>query len=267
MTRSRKRKLQRRLPPGTVRALAASVPTLLAGMSAAYGQSTTSGGLEEIVVTAQKRAEDLQSVPLSIQAFGEQKLEQLNVQKFDDYVRYMPNVSYQTAGPGFASVYMRGVASGGDGNHSGSSPSVGVYLDEQPITTIQGALDVHLYDIQRVEALAGPQGTLYGASSQAGTLRIITNKPDTSKFDAGYGLEFNTVSGGSEGYLAEGFVNLPINDRMAVRLVGWGRHDGGYIDNVYGERTFPSSGITVNNADAVKNNYNDIDTTGARAAL
>jgi iron complex outermembrane recepter protein len=266
MTRSRKRKLQRlHGRPTAMRALAASVPTLLAGMSA-YAQ-TTSGGLEEIVVTAQKRTEDLQSVPLSIQAFSTQKLEELNVQKFDDYVKYLPSVSYQTAGPGFAQVYMRGVASGGDGNHSGSLPSVGIYLDEQPITTIQGALDVHLYDIQRVEALAGPQGTLYGASSQAGTLRIITNKPDASAFDASYGLEVNSVDGGDMGYLAEGMVNLPINDRSAVRLVGWHRHDAGYIDNVYRERTYPTSGITVNNAKFVEDNYNDADTTGARAAL
>jgi len=248
-----------------MRALAASVPTLLAGMSA-YAQ-TTSGGLEEIVVTAQKRSEDMQSVPISIQAFSTQRLQELNVQKFDDYVRFLPSVSYQTAGPGFAQVYMRGVASGGDGNHSGSLPSVGIYLDEQPITTIQGALDVHLYDIQRVEALAGPQGTLYGASSQAGTLRIITNKPDASAFDASYGLEVNSVDGGGMGYLAEGMVNLPINDRSAVRLVGWHRHDAGYIDNVYRERTFPTSQITANNAGFVDDNYNDADTTGARAAL
>jgi iron complex outermembrane recepter protein len=268
MTRSRKRKLHRLTPArATARALAAGVPTLLAGMTAAYAQSTTSGGLEEIVVTAQKRTEDLQSVPLSIQAFGAAKLDELNVQKFDDYVRYMPSVSYQSFGPGFASVYMRGVASGGDGNHSGSMPSVGIYLDEQPITTIQGALDVHVYDIERVEALAGPQGTLYGASSQAGTLRIITNKPDASEFKSGYGLEYNTIAGGGDGYLAEGFVNLPINDRAAVRLVGWHRHDGGYIDNVYGERTFPTSGITASNRRFVENDYNDVDTTGARAAL
>jgi iron complex outermembrane receptor protein len=268
MTRSRKRKLQRlSTRPSTARVLAASVPTLLAGMSVAYAQSTSSAGLEEIVVTAQKRSEDLQSVPLSIQAFSTARLEELNVQKFDDYVRYMPSVSYQTLGPGFATVYMRGVASGGDGNHSGSMPSVGIYLDEQPITTIQGALDVHLYDIERVEALAGPQGTLYGASSQAGTIRIITNKPDPSGFDVGYGLEFNSIASGSEGYLGEGFVNLPINERTAVRLVGWHRHDGGYIDNVYGERTFPTSGATADNADRVEDDYNDVDTTGARAAL
>lgn len=277
MTRSRKRKLQRlQGRQGAVRAIAAGVPTMLAGMSAAYAQSTA-GGLEEIVVTAQKRSEDLQSVPVSIQAFGTQRLEELNVQKFEDYVKYLPSVSYQSIGPGFAAVYMRGVASGGDGNHSGPSPSVGIYLDEQPITTIQGALDVHLYDIERVEALAGPQGTLYGASSQAGTLRIITNKPDATQFKSGYGLEVNSVAHGGMGYLAEGFVNLPINDRMAVRLVGWQRHDAGYIDNVFGSRTYPSTvptesrpesvPISRSNEDFVEDDYNDVDTTGARAAL
>jgi len=272
MTRSRRRKLQRQHGrPSAARAVAAGVPTLLAGMSA-YAQNT-SGGLEEIVVTAQKRSEDLQSVPLSIQAFSPERLRDLNIQRFDDYVRFLPSVSYQpagpgqTAGPGFAAVYMRGVASGGDGNHSGSLPSVGIYLDEQPITTIQGALDVHLYDIARVEALAGPQGTLYGANSQAGTLRIITNKPDTSQFDASYGLEVNSVDSGGVGYLVEGMVNLPIDDRTAVRLVGWQRHDAGYIDNVFGERTYPTSGATVDNSRFVEDNYNDADTTGARAAL
>ena len=97
------------------------------------------------------------------------------------------------SGSGFNAVYMRGIATGGDGQATTSQPSVGMYLDEQPITTIQGNLDVHLYDIARVEALAGPQGTLYGASSQAGTIRIITNKPDPSAFAAGYSLEGELV--------------------------------------------------------------------------
>ena len=102
-------------------------------------------------------------------------------------------MSYNVSQSGGAVVYMRGVASGGDGNHSGSLPSVGVYLDEQPVTTIGGALDVHIYDIARIESLAGPQGTLYGALSEAGTIRIITNKPD---LNATYGRvdgELNTA--------------------------------------------------------------------------
>src|SRR5207342_3145719 len=134
--------------------------------------------LEAVTVTAQKRTENLQKVPISLEVLGEEKLDELNVTDFDDYVKFLPSVSYQTFGPGFAQIYMRGVASGGDGNHSGSLPSVGVYLDEQPVTTIQGPLDLHIYDVARVEALAGPQGTLYGASAQAGALRVITNKPD-----------------------------------------------------------------------------------------
>ncbi|MEO6103495.1 MAG: TonB-dependent receptor, partial [Pseudoxanthomonas sp.] len=204
---------------------------------------------------------------------GTEKLEELNISDFDDYVKYLPSVSYQTFGPGFAQIYMRGVASGGDGNHSGSLPSVGVYLDEQPVTTIQGPLDIHIYDVARVESLAGPQGTLYGASSQAGTLRIITNKPDPSAFEAGYSLETNSVSHGGNGYVAEGFVNIPLSDNAAIRLVGWKEKDAGFIDNVFGTRTYPSwdadsgGNGTENNADLVRNNYNDIETTGARLAL
>jgi iron complex outermembrane receptor protein len=269
MQRSRKRKLLRQRAAMTSLPLASS---LLVAMAPAYAQqAATTNQLEEIVVTAQKRTESLQDVPVSIQALGTQKLEELHVDNFADYAMFLPSLSYQnggqSGGPGFTRAYMRGVASGGDGNHSGSQPSVGTYLDEQPVTTINGALDIHVYDIQRVEVLAGPQGTLYGASSQAGTIRIITNKPDPGAFAAGYDLQANTVSGGGSGYLAEGFVNLPVSDNAAIRLVGWTEHAPGYIDNVYGELTYPTSGITINNADRVKNNYNDSDTTGGRALL
>lgn len=273
MTRSRRRKLQR------AGAALASVPLGTAaafiGIPVAYAQAQpdksveapSSGGLEEVVVTAQKRAENLQKVPVSIQALSAAKLEELHVDSFNDYAKFLPSVAYQSLGPGFARVYMRGVAAGDNGNHSGSVPSVGMYLDEQPITTITGALDIHVYDIARVESLSGPQGTLYGASSQAGTIRIITNKPDTSGFKAGYNLEGNTVANGTLGYVAEGFVNLPVSDTTAVRLVGWAQHDSGYIDNVRGTRTYPTSGITINNYARAKDHYNDVDTYGARAAL
>jgi outer membrane receptor protein involved in Fe transport len=152
--------------------------------------------LGSVTVTAQKREENLQKVPISINVLGTQTLEQQNVNSFEDAVRLLPSVTFSTAGPGFGQVYMRGVSNGGDGNHSTSLPSVGVYLDEQPVTTIQGALDIHMYDINRVEALSGPQGTLYGASSEAGTVRIITNKPDPTAFAAGFGVEVNSVSHG-----------------------------------------------------------------------
>ena len=234
---------------------------------------TRAATLDTVTVTAQKRVENLQKVPISMQVLGAEQLDKLNITDFDDYAKFLPSVSFETAGPGFARVYMRGVASGGDGNHSGSLPSVGMYLDEQPITTIQGALDIHLYDIARVEALSGPQGTLYGASSQAGTVRIITNKPDTSGFSAGYGVEVNTVSNGGTGYIAEGFVNLPINDISAIRMVGWKKRDAGFIDNRFGTRTYPSwdadsgGNGTIDNAGLAQDDYNDVETTGARLAL
>jgi len=239
--------------------------------STAFAQSANENDgpvtLGEVIVTSQKKVENLQKVPISVQVLDSQRLEELNVSDFDDFARLMPSVSFQGSGPGFTQIYMRGVASGGDGNHSGPLPSAGLYLDEQPITTIQGALDLHVFDIERVEALAGPQGTLYGASSQAGTIRIITNKPDPSAFAAGYGLEGNAVDDGGNGYVAEAYVNLPLSEAAAIRMVGWNKREAGFIDNVFGERTFPTSGITIDNADRVEEDYNDVNTYGARVAL
>jgi iron complex outermembrane recepter protein len=248
-------------------ASAAALLGCLQAVHAAEADEPAAAGLQEVVVTAQKRSENLQDVPVSIQAIGTQTLQQMNVSSFDDYVKMLPSVSFQSAGPSFEHTYMRGVASGGDGNHSGSQPSVGMYLDEQPVTTIDGNINIHIYDIERVEALAGPQGTLYGASSEAGTIRIITNKPDTTAFKGGYDLEGNMVDHGGTGYKFEGFVNIPLTDFAAVRLVGWDEKDAGYIDNVHGQVTFPTSGITADNANLVKNNYNDVETKGGRAAL
>jgi iron complex outermembrane recepter protein len=234
----------------------------------------------DIVVTAQKRSESLQNVPLSIQALSTQKLDELNVSNFTDYVQQLPSVSFQALGgtPGTNVVYMRGVASGGDGNHSGSLPSVGVYLDEQPVTTIGGNLDVHVYDIARIESLSGPQGTLYGASSEAGTIRIITNQPDHKGTYGRVDGEVNTVNKGGVGGKLEGMLNLPINDMAALRLVGFYQHDAGYIDNVAGCRSFlpeptatsctaTNGGVVVDNKAFVKKDYNETDLWGGRAAL
>src|SRR3981081_3232819 len=276
MTRSKQRKIRRGVRSDVARPrgcslLARGLPlasAIIACLNTAQAQEATpSASLEEVVVTAQKRTESLQNVPLSITALGTQQLEDLHVQNFDDYVKYLPSVTIRTVGPGQDKVYMRGVSSGGDGVHSGTLPSVGVYLDEQPVTTIQGVLDIHVYDIARVEALAGPQGTLYGASSEAGTLRIITNKPDPSAFKAAYEVEGNYVDHGDPGGLARGFVNVPLSSHAAVRLVGWYQHDGGYIDNVFANRTFPQFGVTINNAAFAKNKLNDVTLYGARAAL
>jgi outer membrane receptor protein involved in Fe transport len=229
---------------------------------------------DEIIVTATKRAENIQNVPMSIQAIGTERLEQLNVQSFNDYAQFLPSLTYQSVGPGFARTFMRGVNSGDNGNHSGPLPSVGIYLDEQPITTITGALDLHIYDIARVESLAGPQGTLYGASSLAGTVRIITNRPDPTAFSAGLSVEGNSVDNGGAGDVIEGYMNVPLSSNAAIRMVAWSEHDGGYIDNVHGTRTYttceagPNDGsCTVDNAQFAENNYNTTDTYGARVAL
>ncbi len=249
-----------------------AVGTLLLGAAwplAAWAQDTAPPAADagDIIVTATKRAENLQRVPLSIQAIGEERLDQLQVSDFNDYARFLPSVTFQTAAPGFAKVYFRGVASGENANHSASLPTVGIYLDEQPITTIQGALDIHVYDVARVEALAGPQGTLFGASSQAGTIRIITNKPDPSKFEGGVDAEVNKFSGGEPGYTFEGFLNIPLASNIALRAVGYYKADGGYIDNVAGFRTYPTSGIIQSNRSLARRNYNDVDTVGGRLAL
>jgi len=224
------------------------------------------GGIQEIVVTATKRSESLQNVPLSIQALGTQKLDELNVSKFTDFATLFPSVSFQNATPGSANVYIRGVASGGDGNHSGPLPSVGTYLDEQPVTTIGGAVDVNIYDIERIESLAGPQGTLYGASSQAGTIRIITNKPDAKGFYGRWDVEGAKILDGETSGKLQGMVNIPITDKAAARIVGWYKKEGGYIDNVAGTRAF-LGGISVNNAPFVKKDFNDVEAYGGRAAL
>ncbi|MGH7926319.1 MAG: TonB-dependent receptor, partial [Candidatus Binatia bacterium] len=151
--------------------------------------------------------------------------------------------------------------------HSGSMPSVGVYLDEQPVTTIGQVLDIHIYDIARIETLAGPQGTLFGQGSQAGTLRIITNKPVLEEFQAGYDLGLETVQDGDLGYSLEGMLNFPLGERTALRLVGWHETEGGYIDNVPASITYAASGFTIDNAALVEEDFNSVDTSGARALL
>jgi iron complex outermembrane recepter protein len=277
--------------------LASAISAILAGgMPLAHAATEAeTGALEEIVVTAQKKTENLQDVPISISVFDSQALEQLHITGIDDYVKYSPSVSYvrsqgqgSNGQPGDTHLYMRGVVSGGDGNHSGSQPSVGTYLDEQPVTTIDGTPEIHVYDMARIEVLEGPQGTLFGASSEAGTIRLITNKADPSKFAAGYDVSGSAVQHGGLGYSVEGFVNLPISSIAAVRLVGWDIKDAGYIDNVAGTslnagivngvRTFPTwnaaNGSTgaigagsISNAAYVKNNYNTVETKGGRLAL
>lgn len=254
-------------------ALRAITASLLAGtaMTAAaplMAQDTVEEESDNvIIVTAQKRSQNLQDVPIAITALGTEALSDLQINEVRDIAKFLPSVTVQTSGPGFTQVYFRAVASGENANHSASLPTVGIYLDEMPITTIQGALDIHAYDLARVEALAGPQGTLYGASSMAGTIKMVTNAPDYKDSYGAMDFELNSVDRGDFGGVAEGFYNARISDSAALRVVAWYRRDGGFIDNIPGSRTFPSSGITQNNAALVEDNYNDVDTYGARVAL
>jgi outer membrane receptor protein involved in Fe transport len=255
----------------TVAALLGST-ALIASPASAQTVADTAAP-DEIVVTAQRREQLLQDVPISIQALGEARLEQAQVQNFDDYAKLLPSVSYQSFGPGQSQIFFRGVSSGGDGLHIGPLPTTGLYIDEIPMTTIYGSVDFHVYDIARVEALAGSQGTLFGASSLSGTLRIITNKPDTGEFSGSVDAEVNKYGEGDWGGQLEGHVNLPISENAALRLVGYYSKMGGYIDNIPGTRTFtlddndPTTNLTVNNNALVEDDYNDVETYGGRAAL
>ena len=237
-------------------------------VSPAMAQDDDSGMLEEVIVTAQKRTQNLQDVAVSVQVLGNEQLENLGVRAFEDFIDFLPTVSYTSAGPGFAQLYMRGIASGGDGNHSASMPSVGYYLDEQPVTTINQVLNIHMYDIARVETLSGPQGTLYGQGSQSGTIRIITNKPNIGESESGYDVEVNTVKSGDVGYNLNGFINIPLGDSAAIRIVGWHKDVAGYIDNVPTTMHFPGpQAKTADNFDFAKKNYNTEKTSGLRALL
>lgn len=222
--------------------------------------------IEEVIVTAQKKSENLQDVPISVNTLSNEDLNNLNIKDFSDYVLQLPSVSAIQRRPGMGQIFMRGISDGGNENQSLQGPAVAIYLDESPVTMIGDNLDVHVYDIERIESLSGPQGTLYGAASQAGNLRIITNKP-SSDFDTGFNVSLDTTSGGGLSNMVESFINIPLSDNAAIRIVGYNDRDAGYIDSVSDSITFPLSGITRGNDDYVENDFNDSVKSGYRAAL
>ena len=220
-----------RIGPGR-QALSAAISTVLsvaAGTAAAQEQPVT--GLDEVIVTATRRAERLQDVSESIAAFDSAAIAMRGLKQIDDIVKYIPGMSVSQREPGGTTIVFRGVAS--SGIQFGAVSSSALYLDEQPITQSGRNPDPRFIDIERVEALRGPQGTLYGASSQSGTLRVITAKPDPSGFDAWTEAELTSVSEGDTGYDVSAMVNIPLaEDRISLRLVGFAAEDAGYIDNV-----------------------------------
>ena len=237
--------------------------------------------IEEVIVTATKRASSAQEIPVTVNVLDETTMDDVAIGNFDDYVRHLPNVSSASVGPGRATVYIRGMAvqpitvllSGAQG----TTPNVALYLDEQPVTAPGRNLDVYATDIQRIEVLPGPQGTLFGASSQAGTIRLITNKPQVDAFATGADVTMSNTKDGDMSTAIEAFINIPVNDRMAVRGAFYSVSEGGYIDNVLGSFTTDpainplstASGSAVryeaaNNGALVESDFNDSYYKGAR---
>jgi len=160
----------------------------------ADSQPEGAAALGDIVVTATRKQESVQKVPISVQALSMDKLEAHQVSNFNDYVALLPSVSFDTLGPGRTNLFFRGISVNG-----GGLPTAATYLDEVPITSIGGMPEVHVYDVERVEALSGPQGTLFGSSSLAGTLRIITQKPKLDKIEAGIDVQVDKFGDGAAG--------------------------------------------------------------------
>src|SRR4030088_1031651 len=194
-------------------------------------------GIQEITVTAQRRTENMQNVPITITALTAETLNQLNITTLNDYVKFLPNVTVANQGPGQGLIYMRGLATTEDGEQSsgatGSFPNVAVYLDEQSAQLPGRNLDIYAADIERIEVLEGPQGTLFGAGAQAGVIRYITNEPKLDAVEANVKAGYGVTAHGDPNTDLTAVVNLPlIAGTAAVRAVIYDDRRGGYIDNV-----------------------------------
>ena len=224
------------------RQLATAVGAALMPMLAA---TTAQAQLEEVVVTATKQEASLQDVAVAVSALTEESLNQRGITNFSDYLIELPNVTAGGAGPGQSTMYIRGVASTTPNlttsGVAGLSPNVAMYLDEQPLSQPGRNLDVYIVDMNRVEVLAGPQGTLFGASSQAGVVRLITNKPDTTEFSGNIKAGTSWMKDGEMNYNVNGTINVPITDNFAIRASIYADQKGGYIDNIAGTRSVSES--------------------------
>lgn len=280
--------------------LASAVVAVSAAMAAGHSMAA----IEEVVVTATKRTASTQDIPVTVSAVTEQKLDQMGISNFEDYLIQLPGVTAGGSGPGQNTIYIRGIASTTPNlttaGVAGLAPNVALYLDEQPLGQPGRNLDVYAADLNRVEVLSGPQGTLFGASSQAGTVRLITNKPDHTATYGKIKAGLATTSSGDASNNFELMYNAPLSDTVALRTVAYRDHKGGYIDNVQGTRnasesarfraagTVRSNGVAVDparggfqagadlsnvtfidadNSALVGENLNDVTYTGARLGL
>jgi outer membrane receptor protein involved in Fe transport len=237
--------------------LSISIAAVLGALSGARSLAATAEGgseaLEEITVTAQRRSQSMQDVPISMQAFTGQALQQLNIQTFDDYIKYLPNVTSANNGPGQNEVFMRGLSAGSQASQGSSStglfPNVAIYLDNQSGQLPNRNLDIYAADLNRIEVLEGPQGTLFGAGAEAGVIRYITNEPKIDVTEANVKAGYGTTAHGDNNSDVTAVLNLPvIAEHMAVRAVIYNDQRGGYIDNVPATFTRKNTDIGIHYA-------------------
>ena len=203
--------------------------------------------VQDLVVTATRREETANKIPLAIQALGGETLRKLGVANFEQLVEFLPNVRTASHGPGTSAIYIRGLSTDTPGlqilGTAGSQPNVALYLNDAPSSVPGRNLDVYAVDLQRVEVLAGPQGTLFGASAMGGAIRYITNKPDLKDFHSGFNASYAGGSGADPSSAASAFVNIPIiEDKFAARFTIFSDNQGGYISNVAGTFQMPFNG-------------------------
>ncbi|MGO9038509.1 MAG: TonB-dependent receptor [Steroidobacteraceae bacterium] len=255
--------------------LSVAIAAVLSGAAAVHGEpaGTTAAPaapsdttLQEITVTSRKRIENLQDVPQSIDVFTSKDLQNLAISQFEDYATKTPSVTFISIGPGTQMFYMRGVSDGSNPNVTNTS-STGFFVDDMSMSYYGSIPDFHEYDIERIEVLNGPQGTLFGAGSMSGAIRIITNKPDPNAFDAGLDMDYGKIDGGTNNWIYEGFANFPLVDgKTAVRLSGYSVYNGGFIDNLLTTRNWVNGVVSTNGAWAGPN-YNTQNVEGARVGL
>ena len=228
--------------------------------------ASSSGTLQEVVVTARKRSENVQDVPLSIDVFTKKDLQDLAITSFDDYAQKVPSISFISLGPGTQLFVMRGVSDGSNPNYANTS-STGFFVDDLSMSDSGSQPDLHLYDIERIEVLNGPQGTTFGAGAMSGAIRYITNKPDVHAFSAGADFDGGKIQRGQNNWTYEGFVNLPIIDGvLGFRASAFSASHGGFINNQLTTRTWVN-GTSSNNAQWAGRNYNREHVEGGRAAF
>jgi iron complex outermembrane recepter protein len=247
-------------------AAAATTDAAAAARPGAPGASSPSTGLAEVVVTARKVTENLQDVPVSLSVFTEKDLKNLGITQFEDFATRDPSVSFISTGPGEQLFVIRGVSDGSNPNYSNTSLT-GFFVDDLSLSWYGVQPDLHLYDLERIEVLKGPQGTTFGAGSMSGAVRYITNKPDVNNFGAGVDFDGGQIEHAGRNYTEEGFLNLPlIAGSLGLRLSVYDSVHGGFIDNKLITRDWVN-GTVSNNAEWAGNDYNTQHTKGARVAL